>query len=504
MKRTLLILSGFVLVAAAAGGGGYWYAMSRTTSAGPPASSSTASAQDPSGKTILYWYDPMVPQQRFDKPGKSPFMDMQLVPKHADEAGGEGSVSIDPRVAQNLGVRTAEATKGSVERRIEAVGSVVWNERSVFVVQSRSGGFVEKLHARAPLDPVAKGEPLVELLAPDWAAAQEEYLLLRRAGKDAGLAEASRNRLQLLGMSEEQIGLIEKTGRPQTRITFYAPINGVIAELGVREGMTVMSGAMLFRLVDLSSVWVNAEVPEAQGGWLRPGTTVEARVPSFPGEVFRGRVSAILPEVSAATRTLRARVELANPGGKLKPGMFATLAFAVRAGDKALLVPSEAVIRTGERSVVIVAEGEGKFRQREVEVGFESGGRSEIRKGLSEGERVVVSGQFLIDSEASLRATGARMEGAEASKAAAQQTHQAAGEIVSLGDGELLIRHGDIPSAGMGAMSMPFRAPGGVVPPGLKKGDRIRFEFNIGQDGQFQIKNLAPADASTPGSGARK
>jgi len=499
MKRAPLI-SGFILVAAVAAGGGYWYAESGIA----PANEAAVAAQDSSGRKILYWFDPMVPQQHFDKPGKSPFMDMQLVPKYADEAGGEGTVIIDPRVAQNLGMRTATATAGSVERRIEAVGSVAWNERAVYVVQARSGGFVEKLHARAPLDPVAKGQPLVELLVPDWAAAQAEYLLLRRAGKDVGLTEAARNRLLLLGMSEEQIGLVEKTGQPQTRITLYAPINGVIAELGVREGMTVMSGAMLFRLVDLSSVWVNAEVPEAQGAWLRPGTAVEARVPSFPGRVFRGRVSAILPEVSAATRTLRARVELANPGGSLKPGMFATLVFAQGTGTKALLVPSEAVIRTGVRSVVVVAESEGKFRPREVELGFESGGKSEIRKGLSEGDKVVVSGQFLIDSEASLRATGMRMEGAEAPKAAAPQTHRAVGEVVSAGAGELLIKHGAIPSAGMGAMTMPFRAPIGIVPPALKKGDRILFEFSIKPDGEFQITDIAPADASVPEYGVRK
>src|SRR5437660_922471 len=500
MSRAPLTVLGLVVVAAAAGGGGYWFAMSRMAQADPPA----ASGEDASGKKILYWYDPMVPQQHFDKPGKSPFMDMQLVPKYADEAGSEGAVLIDPRVAQNLGVRTAAATAGSVERRIEAVGSVAWNERAVYVVQARSGGFVEKLYARALLDPVAKGQPLVEILVPDWVAAQAEYLLLRRAGKDASLAEAARNRLQLLGMSEEQIGLMEKTGQPQTRITLYAPINGVIAELGVREGMTVMSGAMLFRLVGLSSVWVNAEVPEAQGAWLRPGTAVEARVPSFPGQVFRGRVSAILPEVNVATRTLRARVELANPGGRLKPGMFATLVFAQGAGIKALLVPSEAVIRTGQRSVVIVAESEGKFRPRDVEVGVESGGKSEIRKGLSEGDKVVVSGQVLIDSEANLRATGTRMEGAEMSKAAAPKTHHAVGEIVHLGTSELLIKHGAIPSAGMGAMTMPFDAPNGIVPPGFKVGDRIQFEFSMQSDGQLRITDMAPADASIPDRGARK
>jgi Cu(I)/Ag(I) efflux system membrane fusion protein len=339
---------------------------------------------------------------------------------------------------------------------------------------------------------------------PDWAAAQAEYLLLQRGGKDSGLAEAARNRLQLLGMNEEQIDLLEKTGQPQTRITLYAPINGVISELGVREGMTVMSGATLFRLVDLSTVWVNAEVPETQGAWLRPGTAVEARVPSSPGQVFRGKVNVILPEVNAATRTLRARVELANPGGRLKPGMFATLVFAQGTGAKALLVPSEAVIRTGERSVVIVAESEGKFRPQEVELGVESGGKSEIRKGLSEGDKVVVSGQFLIDSEANLRATGTRMEGAEALKATAPQTHRAVGEVVSAGAGELLIKHGAIPSAGMGAMTMPFRAPNGIVPPALKKGDRILFEFRIKPDGEFQITDLAPADASVPEFGVRK
>ena len=499
MRRVSFIVIGLA-VAVAAGGGGYWYGVSRMA----PAKETAAAAQDSSGRRILYWYDPMVPQQRFDKPGKSPFMDMELEPKYADEADGDSGVSIDPRVAQNLGVRTAEAATGSIARRVEAVGSIAWNERAVFVVQARSGGFVEKLHARAPLDPVVKGEPLVELLAPDWAAAQEEYLLLRRGGKEAGLAEAARNRLQLLGMSEEQISLLDKAGKPQTRITLYAPISGVIAELGVREGMTVAAGAMLFRLVDLSSVWVNAEVPETQGGWLRPGTTVEARVPSFPGEVFRGRVSAILPEVNAATRTLRARVELANPGGKLKPGMFATLGFAAGGGGKALLVPSEAVIRTGERSVVIVAEGEGRFRQREVELGFESGGKSEIRKGLAEGERVVVSGQFLIDSEASLRATGTRMEGGPESGKAAPRVHQATGEVVHVGERELIIKHGEIPSVGMGAMTMPFDAPKSVIPLGLKKGDRIRFEFTMQSDGQMQVTSIAPADASVPDHGAHK
>ncbi|HKW38662.1 MAG TPA: efflux RND transporter periplasmic adaptor subunit [Burkholderiales bacterium] len=490
MKRVHLILVGLVLVAVAAAIGGYWYGALRIA---PPV---TSAGQNSPDRRILYWYDPMVPQERFDRPGKSPFMDMDLVPKYADEESGSRGVTIDPRVAQNLGVREVETVRARIDRRVEAVGGVVWNERGVFVVQTRSGGFVEKLHARAPLDPVEKGQPLVDLLVPEWAAAQEEYLLLRGAGKDTVLAEAARNRLRLLGMSEEQIGLLEKTGQARTHITLRAPITGVIAELGVREGMTVASGATLFRLVDLATVWVNAEVPEGQGAWLKPGIAVEARVPSFPYHVFRGRVSAILPEVNVATRTLRARVELANPGGKLKPGMFASLAFAGSAGGEVLLIPSEAIIRTGARSVVIVAEGEGRFRQQEIELGFESGGRSEIRKGLDEGDKVVVSGQFLIDSEASLRATGTRMEGTA-------RVYRALGEIVSIDSAEVTIRHGDLPSAGMGAMTMAFLAPREVVPPGLKQGDHVRFEFTAEPGGRFRVTTIAPVEASSADLGAR-
>ena len=223
---------------------------------------------------MLYWYDPMYPQQRFDKPGKSPFMDMQLVPKYAGEAEADpGTVSISPRVVQNLGMRTAEAKTGSLEQRFEAVGSVAYNERGVVQLQARASGFVERLHARAPLDPVKKGAPLVDILYPEWAGAQEEYLLLRKSSSPdlQALAAAARQRLTLLGMSEAEIAAVEREGRTRARVTLHSPIAGVIAELGVREGMTVSAGSMLFKLVDLSTVWVNAEVPEAQAALVQSG-----------------------------------------------------------------------------------------------------------------------------------------------------------------------------------------------------------------------------------------
>src|ERR1700682_4460292 len=264
----------------------------------------------------------MVPGQKFDKPGKSPFMDMQLVPVYADGGDDQGAVNISSRVQQNLGVRTVEVTLGNLASAVEAVGSVAYNERDVAVVQARANGFVEKLYVRAPLDPVRKGQPLAEILIPDWVAAQEEYLSLRRmagSGLDA-LREGAVQRMRLAGMSDEQIRNIESTGKVHPRSTVVAPIGGVVAELAAREGMTVMSGAPLFRINGLGTIWVNAEVPENLAAQVRSGNPVEARTPALPGVSFKGKVSAILPEVNPATRTMKTRIELANANGHPVPG----------------------------------------------------------------------------------------------------------------------------------------------------------------------------------------
>ena len=493
--KTPMIVAVVIAVGALAGYGGYRYAGhgSMATQEAPKEAMSAPAAD----RKVLYWYDPMVPQQRFDKPGKSPFMDMQLVPKYADAAGdaagSEGKVSISPQVVQNFGVRIAEAKMGSLEPKLEAVGSVGWNERGVVVVQSRSSGFVEKLHARAPLDPVMRGAPLVEIFYPDWAGAQEEYLLLRRqaSAEARPLAEAARQRLVLLGMGAEDIAQVEREGKVLARFTLHSPISGVIAELGVREGMTVMPGATLFRIVDLSTVWVSAEVPEAQAAMLVPGSRVEARVPAFADQVFAGRVGAILPDVNAVTRTVRARIELANPGGRLKPGMFASVSLSRGRAQAAVLVPSEAVIRTGERSLVIVAESEGRYRQQPIELGVETGGSSEIRKGLKPGDRVVLSGQFLLDSEASLKAGLSRME---APAAAAIALHKGRGVVtgVSAPDGYLELKHDPIPSMKWPTMQMGFAITDKKLLEGLKKGDVVDFEMRgvPNKDGDFVIEGL--------------
>jgi Cu(I)/Ag(I) efflux system membrane fusion protein len=396
-----------VVFAAAGVAGGIWWANRSMTHA--PAQSAVPAAAP--AKKVLYWHDPMVPGHKFDKPGKSPFMDMQLVPVYADDEPAASGVKVSPQLAQNLGVRTAVAEKGSLARSVGVVGTIAFDERAVSVVQARTAAFVEQLLVRAPLDPVRKGQPLIRLFVPEWAGAQQEYLALKSSPIEgaAELARAARNRLLLLGMTEEQVQAVDRDGKTVTRVTLVSPADGVVGELGAREGASVMPGAMLFRINGLATVWVNLDVPETLAGTVRPGAALTATVPAYPGENFPGRVSAVLPEVNVATRTVRARVELANPGAKLKPGMFATVKID-SAARQAVTVASEAVIVTGERSVVIVDRGEGRYEPVPVKIGAEQGGRTEILEGLQGGEKVVASGQFLIDSEASLRGIERRMK----------------------------------------------------------------------------------------------
>jgi Cu(I)/Ag(I) efflux system membrane fusion protein len=367
------------------------------------------------GRKILYYHDPMVPGNKFDKPAKSPFMDMMLSPVYADGDGDTGQVTVSSRIQQNLGLRTAEVVEGTLSPQVSTNGSIAFNERDQVITQARAAGFVERLFVRATLDAVRQGQPLAELYVPDWIAAQEEFLSVRRMqGSDlAPLIDGARQRMRQVGMSDEQIRLVESTGRTQPRITLAAPIGGVVVELSAREGMAVAAGTTLFRINGLGTVWANAEVPESQAALLRPGARVQARSPAVPGVTFDAKVQAIVPEVNAATRTLKARVELANPGGRLSPGMSVVMDFMDTRPEKALLVPSDAVIQTGRRSVVMLAEDGGHFRPVEVQAGIESSGRTQIRRGLQAGQRVVVSSQFLIDSEASLRGLEARLNGGQ-------------------------------------------------------------------------------------------
>ena len=455
-----------------------------------------AGDMDPeTGKKILYYHDPMVPGNKFDKPAKSPFMDMMLVPVYADGDADQSKVTVSSRIQQNLGVRTAPVVEGMLSPQVSAVGSIAYNERDQVIVQARATGYVERLHVRATLDRVAKGQALAELYVPDWIAAQEEFLSVRRMqGTDlASLVDGARQRMRQVGMTDAQIRLVETTGTTQPRVTLTSPQSGVVVELLAREGMTVMSGATLFRINGLGTVWANAEVPETQAALLRPGAKVSAKSPAVPGTTFEGKVQAILPEVNAATRTIKARLELANPGARLVPGMFVTMQLTDNRAEKSLLIPTEAVIQTGKRSVVMLAEDNGKFSPVEVEAGIESDNQTEIKRGLKLGQRVVVSSQFLIDSEASLKGVEARLnDGPKPSAANTAKRHQGEAKVEAITRDAITLSHDPIPSIKWPSMTMDFKPPEKGLPRNVQAGDRVSFEFYVAAEGIPQITIITP------------
>ena len=476
-------------------------------------------------RRVLYWHDPMVPGKRFDAPAKSPFMDMMLVPMYAAPGGGSadagdpGSLSVSPRIQQNLGLRTAEVVRGTLSPQVEAVGAIAWNEREQAVVQARATGYIEKLQARAVYDRVAAGAALAELYVPDWVAAQEEFLALRRMpGEGLGpLVDGARARMRQAGMSAEMIALVEQTGQLQPRITLRAPTTGVLSEVNAREGMTVMAGATLFRIQGTATVWAQAEVPESQGALLRPGSRVTATSPALPGERFAGQVQALLPEVDATTRTRKARLELGNPGGQLVPGMLLQMQFLQLREHQALLVPTEALLRTGQRTLVMLAEAENRFRPVEVSIGLEAGAQTEVIKGLTAGQRIVISSQFLIDSEASLRgletrlnqavpapAAGSAMPAAAPASAAPAPApaalHRTPATVKALAGDMVTLDHPPIASLKWPAMTMDFRLPPAARRPagGLKPGDQITIEFQLGDDELPQLTRLQRSAGGKP------
>ncbi|NVZ58342.1 efflux RND transporter periplasmic adaptor subunit [Pseudomonas edaphica] len=364
---------------------------------------SVASVAPKDDKPALYWYDPMYPQQKFDKPGKSPFMDMQLVPRYAEgtAAADTPAVQIDPRQTQNIGVRLASVSRGVLTSTLELSGILAFNDRDVAVVQARAAGFVERVYARASGDVLKAGAPLADLLIPEWAPAQEEFLSLRHSG-DSGLIAAARQRLRLSGMPTGLIQQMERSGRVQSVLTVTSPLSGALQSLEVREGMTLAAGQTLARINGLDQVWLQVAVPEAQGSTLAVGQTVQSRFVGLPGKTVDGTISAILPATAMDSRTVQVRVELPNPDGNLRPGMTAQVRLAQTSGQAVLQVPSEALIRTGKRVLVMLAEEGGRYRPVEVEVGVENQDQTVILGGLQEGQQVVASGQFLLDSEASL------------------------------------------------------------------------------------------------------
>jgi Cu(I)/Ag(I) efflux system membrane fusion protein len=415
MNKNILFAASFVVAILIA----FFLGHSFSDSAG--GAGGTAGSGD---REILHWVAPMDPNYRRDEPGKSP-MGMDLVPVYADEVDNQpGVVKIDSTIVNNLGVRTAQAERSVLMRRIETVGYITYDEDTVQHVHTRVDGWIEKLNATATGDPVKKGQLLFELYSPTLVNAQEEYLTATRSGNTV-LLKASRDRLDALGVSKSAIARLEKERTVQQRVRVYAESDGVIAHLGVREGIYITPATEIMSVAKLDRVWVVAEVFERQSAWVQPGQKAVVELDYLPSMRFEGTVDYVYPELDPKTRTLKVRLRFDNPRELLRPNMFSRVVIEADGFGHVVNVPKEAIIRGGSMDRVVLALGNGRFRSQPVRLGIESGDRVAVRTGLRVGDTIVVSGQFLIDSESNIESALARMNDAGAD-AEDHSEHQAA------------------------------------------------------------------------------
>lgn len=457
-------------------------------------------------KKLLYWVAPMDANYRRDEPGKSP-MGMDLVPVYDDGEDGI-TVKISPTVENNMGVRTALVKKDKLWRRVDTVGYVDFDENKISHIHLRTKGWIEKLMIKSEGERVKKDQLLFEVYAPELVNVQEEYLQALRSG-NKGLVRASRERLEALGISAFQIKIITKKRRASQYVKIFAKQDGIVSKLSVREGMFVMPQKEVMSLADLSSVWILAEVFESQADWVKTGQSAEVKLAYLPGREWKGEVEYIYPSLDPKTRTLKVRLRFDNLDEALKPNMFADV--TIYGGEKreVMIIPREALIRTGNDERVIISVGDGRFQPRDVTAGIESGENLEIITGLNIGDKVVTSGQFLIDSEASLKASIARMSSSNDSvsgtvgssnamtdmKAEMVKSNKIMGtgvlnEIMPMKDkSKLNMAHDPIPALDWPDMVMDFDVNGDVSLKGLNKGDKVEFELEKGDSG-YNIKSI--------------
>jgi RND family efflux transporter MFP subunit len=428
----------------------------KTQAPGTTAKENAAGGKVGEKRKIKYWVAPMDPTYIRDKPGKSP-MGMDLVPVYEGEGGesSEGVVKIDPVTVQNIGVRTAEVTRGPLIATVRTVGQVTYNEGNVQHIHTKVSGWVEDLFVDTTGAEVYKGEDLLSIYSPELVATQEEYLQalryeqqtaestfkdVARGGK--ALVDATRRRLLFMDIAPSQIDALEKRGTIQKAMILKSPTHGIVIDKKVLAGMKVTPGMELYTIADISNVWVIGSIYEYELPFVRTGQEAEITLPYEPGVVYKGRISFIYPYLSAASRTVQIRIDFRNPGFRLKPDMYVNVAITTKVAENVLQVPSDAVIRTGTHNIVITYLGEGKFLPKDVVLGSEGQGVVEIKSGLAEGEKIVTSGQFLIDSESNLkeainRMIEAKSPGAEKAGGGSgvQTSKNAAGEIKAAGKG---------------------------------------------------------------------
>lgn len=463
---------------------------------GGETSSSTGSAASDEPR-ILYWVAPMDPNFRRDEPGLSP-MGMELIPVYEGEAASGSYVEINPAVINNIGVRTARVHRQAFSQTVNAVGYVRLVDDLTSVVDVRSEGWIENLPVAAIGDQVAAGELLFSIYAPDIATAQSEYLQAVRTGRQV-LIDASASRLLALGMTSGQIQALARRGSPATQTSILSPRSGIVTELAVREGAFVRPGNHIMTIADLSEVWVIVDVFEDRIAQIEPGQTVRITTGAQRGREWIGEVEYVYPTVDPQSRTVPVRIRLENDDLSLRPDTYVNAVIEAEPRTGVLMVPREAVIRTGQSERVIIHDGEGRFQPARIITGAESDGMVEILSGIGEGELVVVSSQFLIDSEASLQGVMLRMSPPGEIAGSGHQTDPSArneqvggvGVVDSLmaGHGMIDITHEPIEALDWPAMSMSFLALEGVSLDAIAIGDRVM--FTLQQDnGNWRISAI--------------
>ncbi|HNC52196.1 MAG TPA: efflux RND transporter periplasmic adaptor subunit [Accumulibacter sp.] len=516
MKPTAaLAVVGVALLAA---GSGYWLGSH------PEPTSSAIETSAPAAKRgkLLYYRNPMGLPDTSPVPKKDP-MGMDYLPVYEGEEdntpASANQIRISVEKVQKLGVRTEPAVLAPIERIVSAAGRIEPDERRVYTVAPKFEGYVERQYVNVTGQPIAKGQPLFEVYGPELVSAQREYAIamqglaaLHEAERDKQaamreVAESSLQRLRNWDISEEQIKVLANSGEVRRTLILRSPVSGVVTEKKSVQGMRFMPGETLYQVADLSSVWVVADVPEQDVGSVSVGAKAKVSIDAYPDKAFEGTVSYVYPTLKAETRTVPVRIELANPGTLLKPGMFARVETRSAGKARALTIPASAVIDSGTRRIILIQAGEGRFEPREVKTGIRSGDRVEVLEGVREDERAVVAANFLIDAESNLKAAvggfghAAHGKPADGGAKPAPAGHSAAGKVegTDAKAGTVSIAHGPVADLKWPAMTMEFKVANDALMSSLKPGAEVSFEFVERAQGEWVITRVTPASGAHAG-----
>ena len=523
MKRILSPSLILILVAAALAAGYWWGARTSPPQAHVAAApaSDVPARQEQGKKKPLYYRNPMGLPDVSPVPKKDP-MGMDYVPVFEGDEGESGSpvvkISIDK--VQKLGVRTEAAALRDLTRTVRAVGTIQVDESQLHTVAPKFEGWIERLHVNTTGQYVTQGQGLMEVYSPDLITAQQEYIIAWKGVEMAKegspeiqasmrqLVTSTLQRLRNWDISEEDLKRLQKEGAGRQTLTLRSPVSGVVLEKPALKGMRFMPGEVLYRISNLSSLWLLADIFEQDLSLVRQGQEARITVNAYPGKAFRGKVAFVYPTLTPETRTAKARIELANAGGLLKPEMYASVELiAGQARKKVLAVPDSAVLDSGTRQIVLLQRGEGSFEPRPVKLGTRGDGYVEVLDGIQAGDNVVVSANFLIDSESNLKAALGTF-GAPAGQAGkpaevpvqtgVPQAHKGQGTVESVDAtaGKLTINHGEIATLNWPAMTMAFKVEDSALLKGVKPGQSVQFDIAQRAPGEFVIIRITPARAA--------